>query len=997
MFNRSSHLPRTYRTVIGRTPFGVVPAQIGSVESPRKIGHGSNNLAILLAALISEAMLHICDAQIEVNAYISDPNPASNKVFVIDTATNTIVGSPISTGVMPIGVAVTPDGRYVYIANNGSSTVSVIDAVTDKVVGSVSVPGGPIGVAVTPDGKYAFVTSSVFFTFTGNTVSVINTATNTLVGPPITVGSGPIGVAFTPDGKFSYVANFNDGTASVIDTATRTVVVASIPLGSPSGTPVGVAATPDGKFVYVANVNASTVSVISTATNTVVSSIPVANGAVGVAVTPNGKFVYVSNVNGNTVSVINTITNTVVDLITVGISPIGVAVTPDGKFVYVANSTMNSGGAGVASVSVIATATNTVIDTIKVGVFPFAFGSFIGPNIIVSRGGPLLVASDAALTPLGFGQFIDFNGGTLKAIGNLVTSRTISLLANGGIVDTNGFNAIFSGSIINSGSLTKIGAGTLTLSGTNTYTGGTIINGGTLVVDGPQSLGFGNVILNNGVLTADPQTINVYGNYTQNAGGTLLLTIGGTGPGQHDSLNVSGLATLGGTLQLVPTGGFVPKPGDKLSIVRAAGGISGEFANVLNGFSVFRTELLYGSNSVILDFLSALFTPFAKTPNQIAVANALDRVSTDPRESSLLSFLYREPTINLSADFDKIAPDELSSLYEISFSFANVQEANIENRLGDIRSGLSGFSSSLSLAGSPAPIVDGKSGKTIEKNPVLTPAAENRWGVFVTGNGDFVNVQGDSNSPGYNFTTAGVTIGIDYRVTDHFAVGLAGGYAYTDNNLIDSGRATVNSGRGGVYATYFTDGLYLNAYAGGGYNNYDVRRAGLQGFATGSTDGAEFNGFLGAGYDSHLGSNITVGPIASLQYTSVHLSGFQESGSLAPLDIHSDTQESLRSNLGLRLISSWRVGCFLVVPELRASWQHEFKYSALPITAQFASGADGVFTVHGPGIGHDSALIHSAVEIRWNDRRSSFVAYDGDVGRDGYDSNAVSSGLTYRF
>jgi autotransporter-associated beta strand protein len=223
--------------------------------------------------------------------------------------------------------------------------------------------------------------------------------------------------------------------------------------------------------------------------------------------------------------------------------------------------------------------------------------------------------------------------------------------------------------------LTKIGAGTLTLSGTNTYTGGTIINGGTPVVDGAQSLGFGNVVLNNGILTADPQTINVNGNYTQNAGGTLLLAIGGTGTGQRDSLNVSGHATLGGTLQLVPTGGFMPKPSDKLSIVTAVGGISGEFADVLNGFSALRTELFYGSNSVILDFLNALFTPFAKTPNRIAVANALDRVSADPREFSLLSILEREPTINLPADFDKIAPDELSSLYAISFSFANVQEA----------------------------------------------------------------------------------------------------------------------------------------------------------------------------------------------------------------------------------------------------------------------------------------------------------------------------------
>jgi autotransporter-associated beta strand protein/YVTN family beta-propeller protein len=990
----------------------LVFAKIGSAKSTERTNRGLNKLVWLLTALIGIGTSHLCEAQIEVDAYITDP--LSGKVFVFNTATNTSVGAPILAGSLPIGVAVSPDGRYTYVTNNDNSTLSIIDTVTHVVVGSTNVGTGPIGVAVTPNGKYVYVTSPGPIMnnngFVGNTVSVINAATNALVGS-ITVGTGPIGIALTPDGKFAYVGNNGSDVVSVINTAANTVVssiaIPPVSLGS-TNQPIGVALTPDGRYAYVANNGSNSVSVINTATNKLVLSIPLPTGSTspaGVAITPNGQYVYVANMNNQngsttgTVSVIQTSTNTVLAPIPVGNSPIGVAITPDGKFVYVANSNLNNGGNGpsVGVVSVISTTTNTVVASIPVGTNPFSFGLFIGPNIIVAQGGPLLIANDAALTPLGFGQFIDFNGGTLKATGNLVTSRVISLLANGGIIDTNGFNAIFSGSVINSGSLTKIGAGTLTLSGTNTYTGGTIIDGGTLVVDGPQALGFGNVILNNGVLTADPQTINVNGNYTQNVGGTLLLAIGGTGTGQHDSLNVSGHATLGGTLQLVPTNGFVPKPGDKLSIVTAAGGISGEFANVLNGFNVFRTELLYGSNSVILDFLSALFTPFAKSPNQIAVANALDRVSTDPRESSLISFLFQEPTIKLPADFEKIAPDELSSLYEISFSFANIQEANIENRLGAIRSGLTGFSSSLSLARTPAPMVDGKNGKTVEKNAVLTPAPDNRWGVFVTGNGDFVNIQGDSNSPGYNFTTAGVTIGIDYRLTDHFALGVAGGYAYTDNNLVDSGRATVNSGRGGVYATYFTDCFYLNAYAGGGYNNYDVRRAGLQGFATGSTDGAEFNGFFGAGYDFHLSSHITLGPIASLQYTSVHLSGYQESGSLAPLDIRSDTQESLRSNLGLRLISFWRVGPFQVIPELRASWQHEFKYSTLPITAQFASGADGTFTVHGPGIGHDSALIHSGIEVRWNDQWSSFVSYDGNIGRGGYDSNAVSGGLTFRF
>jgi hypothetical protein len=61
----------------------------------------------------------------------------------------------------------------------------------------------------------------------------------------------------------------------------------------------------------------------------------------------------------------------------------------------------------------------------------------------------------------------------------------------------------------------------------------------------------------------------------------------------------------------------------------------------------------------------------------------------------------------------------------------------------------------------------------------------------------------------------------------------------------------------------------------------------------------------------------------------------------------------------------------------------------------FVSGANGVFTVHGPGIGHNSALIHSAIEVRWNDRWSSFVGYDSNVGRGDYDS--VSGRLTYRF
>ena len=64
----------------------------------------------------------------------------------------------------------------------------------------------------------------------GNTVSVIDTATNTVTAT-VTVGIIPIGVAVNPSGTEVYVANKESNTVSVIDTATNTVI-AMVPVGT---------------------------------------------------------------------------------------------------------------------------------------------------------------------------------------------------------------------------------------------------------------------------------------------------------------------------------------------------------------------------------------------------------------------------------------------------------------------------------------------------------------------------------------------------------------------------------------------------------------------------------------------------------------------------------------------------------------------------------------------------------------------------------------------
>src|SRR5437879_8760835 len=115
--------------------------------------------------------------------------------------------------------------------------------------------------------------------YVSNDVSVLDTATNTVVATVPAVGRYPEGVAVTPNGAYVYVGTENDDSGTVIATATNTVVT-KVPVGH---SPVGVAVTPDGTRVYVENFGERTVSVLATATNPVVARVPVGvgPGAVG--------------------------------------------------------------------------------------------------------------------------------------------------------------------------------------------------------------------------------------------------------------------------------------------------------------------------------------------------------------------------------------------------------------------------------------------------------------------------------------------------------------------------------------------------------------------------------------------------------------------------------------------------------------------------------------------------------------------------------------------
>ncbi|MCI0402986.1 MAG: YncE family protein [Acidobacteria bacterium] len=141
-------------------------------------------------------------------------NIGSGSVTVIDRSTDIVKSIP--TGAGAEGIDVAPGGKEVWVSNRASHTVAIIEVATDRVLVTFESAGMmPIRVKFTPDGKQVFVSNA-----RSNLVSVFDAATRQLLGT-IEVGAVPVGILMAPDGRRAFVANTNDNKVTVIDVPER--------------------------------------------------------------------------------------------------------------------------------------------------------------------------------------------------------------------------------------------------------------------------------------------------------------------------------------------------------------------------------------------------------------------------------------------------------------------------------------------------------------------------------------------------------------------------------------------------------------------------------------------------------------------------------------------------------------------------------------------------------------------------------------------------------
>jgi len=234
-------------------------------------------------------------------------NYHSQKLSVIDTGRNVITAS------VPVGkfeaagvqLAVSPDNRYVYVPYEtqlgaegnyrAPGFVAVIDTTTNTIVSRIPVGNRPTGIAVSPNGRQLYVVNEYEPVVHGpgqessyGTVSVIDTSSRTVTATITStkdLQTYGMAVAISPDGAKLFV-----NVVTLIDLTTQRVLDRIVPSDGPQ------VLSPDGTRLYINGYDAA-LHVVDSVTGTTLGTVPLENSQAWgrgrtVAVSSNGQHVY---------------------------------------------------------------------------------------------------------------------------------------------------------------------------------------------------------------------------------------------------------------------------------------------------------------------------------------------------------------------------------------------------------------------------------------------------------------------------------------------------------------------------------------------------------------------------------------------------------------------------------------------------------------------------------------------------------------------------------
>jgi len=513
-------------------------------------------------------------------------------------------------------------------------------------------------------------------------------------------------------------------------------------------------------------------------------------------------------------------------------------------------------------------------------------------------------------------------------------------------------NSTFSNPISGDGGLHLTGTGTLTLSANNTYTGGTVVDAGTLLLTG--KLG-SSVTVNGGTFASKGGQIT--GDYTVKPGATTALQVG-TG------LSITGNANLAGGLQLLPEPqGYQVKPTETLL---TAGQVNGTFGNVTYGSGFFWTATL------------------SYTPTQVNAT--LTRASAAASAAAASA-----PTI--AVEGGRIADTFLGAVD--SRSLAGIATANEQAMAARLASAPTAELAAVSLASITGEVYGAARTAAVQQAFNTTNVLADRVrdlaqhadsGVWVQASGN----TGDLKRDGYSRTrygNSGLTVGVDYALDDGLAVGAAL-HAGHEHAALDGLAGRYDGTQSGISA-YAKTQVGTHGYVAGSLDyrsgDRDVKREVLIGSTTEQVAGTHRDSALTARIEAGLTLPSGLMPYVGAGVLRQRQGGIAEQGGSGfGLLAGADTAMLRFADVGLRFdqqIGAWTFG-------LDGQYRRLFGTPDLGYSAAFAGAPTDTFRINGLPFGRDAFRVGARALYRLRDGVMLFGTVGAEQGasqgRNGY-------------
>jgi len=377
-----------------------------------------------------------------------------------------------------------------------------------------------------------------------------------------------------------------------------------------------------------------------------------------------------------------------------------------------------------------------------------------------------------------------------------------------------------------------------------------------------------------------------------------------------------------------------------------------------------------------------------------------DVAGLTPNQLSLAAYLD---------DIDAITSAPLFGAAHSAIEVAAVQNNNVMQRIAALRSGargveLSGFNLQTDGQHIGGDVMNAAWRPTLGRvlDGVLRNAdGDDRLGLFVNGSVR----RGDAKQPAGN---VGLTTGIDYRLSENFALGTSLGYTNMNaENDPSRGAMAIESWRGTLFGTYYKrDFFHIDGLVAYANSAFDSRRRiavdDVQAVAQSTGNGRQVSGALTSAIDLRHGP-WTFGPHAGAHLLKADVAALDEVGAGDyDLTVGNQHAQSARLNAGARLVGAFWTPWGALTPHITADYVHDLagvgavdvRFARLPLAVgTSASNAAVGLRTDAPEAGYFVWSVGASAQIAR--AVSGFIDYRSFASADSLAISELSCGLRF--